>query len=142
MVGKNNLDLFGLNLEQVKNFFSNSLIKSGAPYLKTPSLIITYNDLYTTGGHNISSKITRVKSLTNYKPSQQTKAEKGSVDREEPTTAAKPRTTSTPPKDKNQTKTPKKTTQSKGSSKATPASSNIRKRGDVVPAKKRAQRGF
>lgn len=142
MVGKNNLDLFGLNLEQVKNFFSNSLIKSSAPYLKTPSLIITYNDLYTTGGHNISSKITRVKSLTNYKPSQQTKAEKGTVDREEPATAAKPRSTSTPQKDKNQTKTTKKTTQSKGSSKATPASSSIRKRGDVVPAKKRTQRGF
>ena len=35
--------------------------------MKTSSLIITYADLLTTGGHNLSSKISRVNSMTNYK---------------------------------------------------------------------------
>ena len=35
--------------------------------MKTSSLIITYADLLTTGGHNLSSRISRVNSMTNYK---------------------------------------------------------------------------
>ena len=66
-IGKNNLDLLGVDLNDVKNFFVNSLASSSAPYLKTPSVIITFNDFLTTGGHNLSSKISRVNSLTNYK---------------------------------------------------------------------------
>ena len=37
--------------------------------MKTSSLIITFNDLLTTGGHNLSSRISRVNSMTHYKQS-------------------------------------------------------------------------
>lgn len=66
-VGKNNLDLIGMDLNQVKNYFVSNLAKSAGRYTKTPSVIITYNDMVTTGGHNLSSKISRVNSMTNYK---------------------------------------------------------------------------
>ena len=68
-VGKNNLPLLGVDLSKVRDYFVGSLRNSGARYLKTPSVIVTYNDLLTTGGHNISSKISRVGSTTNYKRS-------------------------------------------------------------------------
>lgn len=66
-IGKNNLRLIGLDLAKVKDYFVGNLSKSGGRYLKTPSVIITYNDMVTTGGHNISSRISRVGSTTNYK---------------------------------------------------------------------------
>ncbi|MBO4382012.1 MAG: hypothetical protein J5799_03620, partial [Bacteroidales bacterium] len=66
-IGKNNLTLIGLDLAKVRDYYVGSLSKSGGRYLKTPSVIITYNDLVTTGGHNISSKISRVGSTSNYK---------------------------------------------------------------------------
>ena len=66
-VGKNNLDLVGMDLKDVKNWFAASLKGNAGRYMKTSSLIITYNDLLTTGGHNLSSKINRVNSMTNYK---------------------------------------------------------------------------
>lgn len=65
-IGKNNLHLLGLDLARVKDFYVNNLSKSGGRYLKTPSIILTYNDFVTTGGHNISSKISRVHSMSNY----------------------------------------------------------------------------
>ncbi len=68
-IGKNNLDLFGMDLSNVKNFFAGNLSKNSGRYLKTSSLIITYNDLLTTGGHNLSSRISRVNSMTHYKQS-------------------------------------------------------------------------
>ena len=68
-VGKNNLDLVGMDLKDVKNWFAASLKGNAGRYMKTSSLIITYNDLLTTGGHNLSSKINRVNSMTNYKRS-------------------------------------------------------------------------
>lgn len=68
-VGKNNLKLLGIDLAKVRDYFVGSLRNSGGRYLKTPSVIVTYNDLNTTGGHNISSKISRVGSTTNYKRS-------------------------------------------------------------------------
>lgn len=68
-IGKNNLDLFGMDLNNIKNFFASSLSNNSGRYLKTSSLIITYNDLLTTGGHNLSSKISRVNSMTHYKQS-------------------------------------------------------------------------
>ena len=68
-VGKNNLPLLGIDLAKVRDYFVGSLRNSGGRYLKTPSVIVTYNDLLTTGGHNISSKISRVGSTTNYKRS-------------------------------------------------------------------------
>ena len=66
-VGKNNLPLLGVDLAKVRDYFVGSLRNSGGRYLKTPSVIVTYNDLNTTGGHNISSRISRVGSTTNYK---------------------------------------------------------------------------
>lgn len=68
-IGKNNLPLLGIDLAKVRDYFVGSLRNSGGRYLKTPSVIVTYNDLLTTGGHNISSKISRVGSTTNYKRS-------------------------------------------------------------------------
>ena len=68
-VGKNNLPLLGVDLAKVRDYFVGNLRNSGGRYLKTPSVIVTYNDLNTTGGHNISSKISRVGSTTNYKRS-------------------------------------------------------------------------
>ena len=68
-VGKNNLPLLGIDLAKVRDYFVGSLRNSGGRYLKTPSVIVTFNDLNTTGGHNISSRISRVGSTTNYKRS-------------------------------------------------------------------------
>lgn len=92
-IGKNNLPLIGLDLAKVRDYYVGSLSKSGGRYLKTPSVIITYNDLLTTGGHNISSKISRVGSTTNYKSSG------GSAPAARPSSppvASKPTSTSTP----------------------------------------------
>ena len=66
-VGKNNLDLMEMDLKDVKNWFAANLKGNAGRHLKTSSLIITYADLLTTGGHNLSSKISRVNSMTNYK---------------------------------------------------------------------------
>jgi archaellum component FlaC len=68
-VGKNHLDLMGMDLKDVKNWFAANLKGNAGRYMKTSSLIITYADLLTTGGHNLSSKISRVNSMTNYKRS-------------------------------------------------------------------------
>lgn len=68
-VGKNNLDLLGMDLANVKNWYAANLKNKAGRYLKTPSLIVTYNDMMTTGGHNLSSRISRVNSMTNYKRS-------------------------------------------------------------------------
>lgn len=68
-MGKNNLDLLELDLKDVKNWFAANLSSNTGRYMKTSSLIITYNDLLTTGGHNLSSRISRVNTMTNYKRS-------------------------------------------------------------------------
>ena len=66
-IGKNNLDLIGMDLGNVKNWYAANLKGNAGRYMKTSSLIVTYNDLLTTGGHNLSSRISRVNSMTNYK---------------------------------------------------------------------------
>lgn len=66
-MGKNNFDLLGMDLKDVKNWYAANLSGNAGRYMKTSSLIITYNDLLTTGGHNLSSRISRVNSMTNYK---------------------------------------------------------------------------
>jgi hypothetical protein len=68
-IGKNHLSLLNIDLNEVKNFYVSNLASSSAKFLKTPSIIVTYNDMLTTGGHNLSSRISRVKSTTNYKRS-------------------------------------------------------------------------
>jgi hypothetical protein len=143
-LGKNNLDLLGLDLNTVKNYFVNNLHNSSAKYLKTPSVIVTYNDMRTTGGHNLSSKISRVKSLQNYKreDSGVRYAEGG----EQPTRSSdqpivsserKPTTNGNHP----QTAKPKTTT-STGSTSKPATQPNIRPRTEVIAGGERAHRGL
>jgi hypothetical protein len=56
-----------MDLKDVKNWYAANLKGNAGRYMKTSSLIITYADLLTTGGHNLSSRISRVNSMTNYK---------------------------------------------------------------------------
>lgn len=146
-IGKSNLDLLGLDLQDVKNYFVNNLGGSSAKYLKTPSVIITFNDFYTTGGHNLSSKISRVKTMKNYKkvrpggndfvaesatpPNSTPKAPTAST----PTSSSKPKTNSSKGS-QTSTASPKPT---KTVAKSTPA---VRKRSDVIPVTNRGQRGL
>jgi hypothetical protein len=68
-LGKQYLGIMNAELGNVRNYYVQSLGNSSGKYLKTPSIIVTFNDFLTTGGHNLSSKISRVNSLTNYKQS-------------------------------------------------------------------------
>ena len=130
-LGKNNLDLLGLDLNTVKNFFVNNLQNSSAQYLKTPSIIVTYNDMRTTGGHNLSSKISRVSTLQNYK-------REGGSERPVVSSERKPTTSATP-----QTTKPKtSTTTSSGSTQKPAAQPTIRPRTEVISGGERTQRGL
>jgi len=156
--GKNNLDLLGLDLNNVKNYFVGNLSKSSAKYLKTPSVIVTYNDMVTTGGHNLSSKISRVNSMQNYKRDygggqpvvserydDSGKRYENSGEREIVGGERKPVTTTTQPqtsKPKVTTTTTTPTTSTTSAQKTTTPQQNIRPRTDVVPAGARTQRGF
>jgi hypothetical protein len=170
-LGKNNLDLLGLDLNSVKNYFVGSLSKSFGKYLKTPSVIVTYNDMVTTGGHNLSSKISRVNSMQNYKRDgggggggvryvdvgeryedngkrYEDNGERPTTKSEQPTVSEerKPTTTTNQP----QAPKPKVTTTTststasvpKPATAATAPPQNIRPRTDVVPAVARVQRGL
>lgn len=66
-MGKNHLALLGTELAEVRNSYCAQLSKASAPYVKTPSCVVTYHDFFTTGGHNLSSKISRVHSMNNYR---------------------------------------------------------------------------
>jgi hypothetical protein len=130
-LGKNNLDLVGLDLNTVKNFFVNNLKNSSAKYLKTPSVIVTFNDMRTTGGHNLSSKINRVNSMQNYK--------RDNSERKEVSGEQKPATPSSQP----QASKPKVSTSTNTTSPPKPPiPQNIRPRTEVVPAGVRTQRGL
>ena len=143
--GKNNLDLLGLDLNTVKNYFVNNLNKSSAKYLKTPSVIVTYNDMVTTGGHNLSSKISRVNTMQNYKrddgggryaESGERKTESG----EKPTASSKPTTTGG---GQPQASKPKTTPSSSSTPSQKPATQpTIRPRTEVVAGNVRPQRGL
>ena len=158
-VGKNNLPLLGIDLAKVRDYFVGSLRNSGGRYLKTPSVIVTYNDLNTTGGHNISSKISRVGSTTNYKrysgggePVAQANmppvAEKPAAPKastsptstgSKPSTSAKPSASSKPSTGNTHTSTAKSTT----STVARPSSAgSVRPRSSVIPSGTRTTRGF
>lgn len=133
-IGKNYLYLLGIELDNVKNYYVNSLASSSAKYLKTPSVIITYNDMLTIGGHNLSSKISRVKSMTNYKQVSETSPAEKSTENSVPKQSSKP--TSSPAK-------PTTTTTSK-SSKTTSAVNKptTRPRGEVISSSTRTRRGL
>ncbi|MCL2435297.1 MAG: hypothetical protein FWD09_04040 [Lentimicrobiaceae bacterium] len=143
--GKNNLDLLGLDLNTVKNYFVNNLNNSSAKYLKTPSIIVTFNDMLTTGGHNLSSKISRVNTMQNYKRDDGGRGHEGRGGRyegsgEKPTVSTKPTTTGG---GQPQTAKPKTTTSSSSAPSQKPASQpSIRPRTEVVAGGERAQRGL
>jgi len=160
-LGKNNLDLLGLDLNSVKNFFVGNLSKSSAKYLKTPSVIVTYNDMRTTGGHNLSSKISRVNSMQNYKRDggggvYYAENKPQPTERSEPTTKSEPTTNSgqptvsgerkpTPSSGAPTTSKPKPITTTTASSAPAPkpaAPANIRPRTEVISGGDRAHRGF
>ena len=154
-VGKNNLDLLGMDLKDVKNRFAASLSGNSGRYMKTSSLIITYADLLTTGGHNLSSKISRVNSMTNYKRSRgsytPTDYDKPAdtepvVSENKPTTStptstapvsSKPTSTARPAKKK-----PTNTTPSVKSKPANNGAANIRPRSSVISTSPRRTRGL
>ena len=149
-IGKNNLGIIGLDLKNVRNYYVNSLAGSSARYLKTPSVIVTYNDMLTTGGHNLSSGITRVHSLTGYKSgggrptyAQANPAPSGNT--------PKPTTSGTTPSAKSgggtggkSSGTTDKPSLSGGNKAALQprTSQNIRPRGEVISTATRPQRGF
>lgn len=141
-LGKNNLTLLGISLNNVKDYYVGSLSKNGGRYLKTPSVIITYNDMFTTGGHNISSKISRVSSTTNYKST--ASASPSRVPTSQPAnqpTASKPATHSgTPSHTSTSTHSTKTTTTARPSS--VPSSGSGRSRSSVIPSTTRSTRGF
>ena len=155
-IGKNNLKLIGVDLAKIKDYYVGNLSKSGGRYLKTPSVIITYNDMVTTGGHNISSRISRVGSTTNYKSA----GTGGGTPRTYPAPTAKPTTsqpvggkpTTTPGATKPATAPrPSTTSGSKsattsrpasGQSRTVPSSGSVRSRSTVVSSAARSSRGF
>ena len=161
-VGKNNLDLLSrpdgsnifndrMDLKDVKNWYAANLKDNAGRYMKTSSLIITYADLLTTGGHNLSSRISRVNSMTNYKrnhgnytptdyesPSQPVATEAKPV----PTA---PRTTGKPagkPTSKTAVKSSGNRKPASTASSSKPASKNIRPRGSVISSAPRRTRGL
>ncbi len=153
-VGKNNLDLMGMDLKEVKNFFAANLKGNAGRYMKTSSLIITYADLLTTGGHNLSSHISRVNSMTNYKrnrgnytPTDYSSPTQPVATEGKPATTA-PSTTGKPSGKQGSKPAVKKATKSQPAN--TPSSgkpagnrtSNIRPRGSVISSAPRRTRGL
>ena len=164
-VGKNNLDLLsrpdgsnifkdGMDLKDVKNWYAANLKGNAGRYMKTSSLIITYADLLTTGGHNLSSRISRVNSMTNYK---RNRGNYTPTDYSSPTqpvaTEGKPATTAPSTTEKPSVKQGGKPAVKKASKRQptiTPSSgkpagnraSNIRPRGAVISSAPRRTRGL
>ena len=160
-VGKNNLPLLGIDLSKVKDYYVGHLSKNGGRYLKTPSVIVTYNDMFTTGGHNISSKISRVSSTTNYKssgsnapvstaPSRPTSSATpskptSSATPSKPSTGSQPSTGPRPSTTSKSTSTSTSKSSSSSTSSSRPtsgSSSSSRSRSSVIPSTARTTRGF
>lgn len=138
-VGKNNLDLLGMDLGNVKNWYAANLKGNAGRYMKTSSLIVTFNDLLTTGGHNLSSRISRVKSMTNYKRTRNYTP----TDYEQPATTEPAPTTAKPAGSKPTTK-PTKKKQSNSNNQPVKQSSNnkVRPRSTVISSAPRRTRGL
>ena len=151
-IGKNNLDLLGMDLSNVKNWYAAQLKGNAGRYMKTSSLIITFNDLLTTGGHNLSSRISRVNSMTNYKRHRNyTPTDYRQPANTEPQTTdntpsvSKP-TGNSPATNKPTGTTTPKTNKPSSSKTRTPSnaksSTNIRPRNAVISSAPRATRGL
>ena len=163
-IGKNNLDLIGMDLGKVKNWFAANLSGNSGRYQKTSSLIVTYNDLLTTGGHNLSSRINRVNSMTNYKqnrgnytPTEYPRPSDPVAKEESPTptsstpSTSKPKASSTPATSKpkaSSTPSPAKkpsgnaTANTKAPSATKNSPSNVRPRNAVISTAPRTTRGL
>ena len=164
-VGKNNLDLLsrpdgsnifkdGMDLKDVKDWYAANLKGNAGRYLKTSSLIITYADLLTTGGHNLSSRISRVNSMTNYKRNRGNytptdyQSPSYPVATEEKPAATTPKANSPSsgkPAGKPATKPTGKSKPAASPAKSKPASksaSSIRPRNAVIPSAPRRTRGL
>ncbi len=151
-IGKNNLDLLGFDLESVKNYFSHNLLGNAGRYTKTSSLIITFNDLLTTGGHNLSSHINRVNSMTHYKRSRgnYTPTDYERPAATEPSSPSEPspsvsKPSSSKPTGKSNSE-PHKTSQKKSNQTTSKSASGngakIRPRSAVISTAPRSKRGF
>ncbi|MBQ6667906.1 MAG: hypothetical protein IJM65_07285 [Bacteroidales bacterium] len=164
MMGKNHMALIGTELKDVRNSYCAQLADKSAPYLKTPSCVVTFHDFHTTGGHNLSSKIHRVNSMTGYRSSgagtsteyypapQQDKAgtvpDKNTSVPEKATPPVTKKNTTTPDKATVTKTTVSKTTGSKTtaskptSQKSSQSTSGVRSRSSVIPAQARSHRGL
>lgn len=152
-VGKNNLDLLDMDLNNVKNWYSGCLKSNAGRYLKTSSLIVTFNDMMTTGGHNISSRISRVNSMTNYKRNRgytPTNYDRKKDDMEPATdntpNGNKPTKTISPSKNKpttNNQKTKQSSSQPSTKTQRQPSNkSSVRPRSSVISSAPRRTRGL
>ena len=147
-VGKNNLDLIGMDLGNVKNWYAANLKGNAGRYMKTSSLIVTYNDLLTTGGHNLSSRISRVNKMTGYK---QNRGSYIPTDYERPAATDPVTTPDSPSRQKNtaipstskpQGSTTPKTDKPTSAQPRPSSASNIRPRSAVISTAPRATRGL
>ena len=143
-VGKNNLDLIDMDLDNVKNWYAANLKGNAGRYMKTSSLIVTYNDLLTTGGHNLSSRISRVNSMSNYKRTRNYTP----TDYERPATTepvatdAKPSTTKPTGSKPAATKAKKKPSNSSNQKPKSSSNHNVRSRSSVISSAPRRTRGL
>ncbi len=154
-VGKNNLDLIGMDLGNVKNWYAANLKGNAGRYMKTSSLIVTYNDMLTTGGHNLSSRISRVNKMTGYKQKrggytptdypQENEKGKMKKENEEPTTKVSPNKPSgAKPAKKHSSKQTSKQSNNNSSNHSGKQSSNhnVRPRKSVISSAPRKTRGL
>ncbi len=139
---KPNLGKLGVDLSNVKNFYSNSLKSSCSPWMKTPSLIISYNSPRLTGGHNLSSKIRRVNSINADKVIVASNRPQFVPREETPvSTSGSPKANPNPGKAKPQSTTASSKPQPNKA--LTPSAGNpVRKRTDVIASPNRTHRGF
>ena len=143
-MGKNNLELIGMDLGNVKNWYAGSLSGYSGRYMKTSSLIVTYNDLLTTGGHNLSSRISRVNSMSNYKRTRNYTP----TDYERPATTepvatdAKPSTTKPTGSKPSTTSAKKKPSNSSNQAVKQSSNHNVRSRSSVISSAPRKTRGL
>ena len=62
-ISKRYYHYFGVNASDIMTFYSNSLKDNSSLWIKTPSLVLTYDNPNVIGGHNLSSAIRLVSSL-------------------------------------------------------------------------------
>jgi hypothetical protein len=136
----------GLSLQKVKNSYIGALSKVSSPYLKSSSAVITFNDMMTTGGHNISSRITRVNRMKGYRHRSYSG---GGVPQytapNEPTGGEQPRAQNKPQDGKPTSTKPvtaaKHPAAQKPASQSTPKQT-VRPRAAVIPTTTRSHRGL